>query len=270
MSDDILSVSHEDIGKCQFFRIEPFLDAANILVAADEPMRAIELLKQLPGYYRDNPPKEALDLIAKIHALLATPHFYMNNEPDKLVRVDMAEATVNQTLRGKLIDQDVKAYNDKKVTPHIVDLGPGEYWLPIGLSRLGRHFTYQAIGLCSDAKEEAKKHLIGHLVDAKPAHNPPTIFVACEIIEHLHNESDILVEFMRARAEAEIIHVSTPKYTFDTRQSQIDWEKKGDLGHLRTYTPREFEMVVCKMFPDYNWGYCDSQIMHLRGHKNKV
>lgn len=258
-------------GPCGFWDSKPFIEAANILVAADEPLRALKLLKELPGFYRDNQPPEIHALIRKIHQYLATPVFYAGNFWDTQVQdVDKATSALDGLLRGILIRQDVEKYNQQKITPHIIDLGPGEYWLPIALSHKGFHFTYQGVGLCKEAEMKARALLPGHIVDKKPAHNPPTIFVACELIEHLHNENDILVEFERNQADAEIIHVSTPKYTYDTKADQIEWENKGCLGHLRTYTPKEFQDVVQSMFTGYNWGYCDSYIMHLRGTKNKI
>lgn len=260
-----------EAGKCQFWDSQPFMDAANILVAADEPLRALKLLQELPGYYRDHIPVEIHDLSKKILKMLATPVFYAGNFWDTHVGdVEKAVASLDGLLRGILIKTDVEEYNKQGITPHIIDLGPGEYWLPIALSKKGYHFTYQGLGLCDIAAQKAKDILPGHLVDKNPENAKATIFVACELIEHLHYENDILVEFERSEANADIIHLSTPKYTYDIGARQIQWEGKGCLGHLRTYTPREFQDVVCQMFTGYTWGYCDDYIMHLRGTKNKV
>lgn len=255
------------IGSVEFFDIKPFIDAANILVAADEPMRALQLLDNLPAYYRDHYPIAAQELKRKIYSLLATPAFYATNPYDQLVRVDNAHEVVKNTLRGNLIQKDLEAFNEKNQSPHIIDLGPGEYWLPIGLKKLGFKFTYQDIGLCNNAKLLARPHLEEEMRDKRDAQSP-VIFVACEIIEHLHHEADIRVDLERTGHTPDIIHISTPRYTFDGRASQLDWQKKGDLGHLRTYTPREFHSVVTKMFPEYTFNLYDSQIMHLRGVRN--
>ena len=255
---------HPLTGSCEFFSLKPFLDAANILVAADEPMRALSLLDNLPGFYRDHIPAEVVELKNRIYSLLATPAFYATNPYDQLVRHETADQVVVSTLRGQLILKDVKDCNEKNQTPHIIDLGPGEYWLPIGLKKLSCKFTYKAIGLCNNAHLLAREH-IAQEMDANPDPQSPRIFVACEIIEHLHHEQDLRVDLERNGGNAQILHFSTPKYTFDGRASQLDWTKKGDLGHLRTYTPREFQLVVTRMFPEYNFSYVDSQVMHMRG-----
>lgn len=255
----------KEVGWCEFFDIEPFIKAANILVAADEPLRALQLLDNLPGYYRDNIPEEVEKIRSEIYALLATPTFYTTNKYDAFVRADEAEETVDKLLRGQLIQADVKKYNDEGKTPHIVDLGPGEYWLPIGLKKKGLSFTYKDIGLCIEAKEKAAAH-IGNLW-TEPAVDAPVIFVACELIEHLHHETDIRVEMEKLKLKPDVIHISTPLYTFDGRKHRLEWQKQGDLGHLRTYTPKEFSETIVKMFPTHTWMLTVSQIMHMRGFK---
>jgi hypothetical protein len=254
------------IGRLEFWNPRPFIEAASILVAADEPLRAIQLLDNLPGYYRDQVPQEVSAMKKQIYALLATPTFYVTNKNDQLVREENAVASVDLLLRGRLIEQDVKAYNDAGQVPHIVDLGPGEYWLPIGLKKKNYRFTYQDIGLCAGAREKAQKLLFDVMTDAALP-RAPQIFVACELIEHLHHERDIRVEYERAKCEADILHLSTPKYTWDCRRERLDWQRYGDLGHLRTYTPNEFYQVVSTMFHEFNWTFYDSNVMHLKGSK---
>lgn len=253
-----------NIGKLDCWDEKPFLEAANILVAGDEPLRAMHLLRDcVPGYYRDHMPESFRELISDIEVLLCTPTFYMTNKYDAMVRADDADFVVLNTYRGKLIEQDIKELNAAGKTPHLVDLGPGEYWLPIGLSKLGYDFSYKPIGLCAEALTKAMPFIEKHLRDPRP--DQPGVFVACELIEHLHNEADIRVEFMKEKRPFKHIHISTPKYSFDGQKDKLSWRSLGDLGHLRTYTPSEFQRVVLGMFPEYDWAFGDDQIMHLKG-----
>lgn len=268
LSDDEYQEFMKTVGMCEFMDLPAFLKSAEVLVAADEPMRALSLLDNLPAYYRDNQPKEVVALKNDIYSLLATPAFYAQNPYDELVRTENAVATINSTLRGQIIVKDVKEYNERGITPHLIDLGPGEYWLPIGLKQLGFQFTYRDIGLSGRARQLAMEH-IGERVCMETPTDRPVIFVACELIEHLHHEADIAVDFHRVKANADIIHLSTPKYTYGTQSTQYDWRKKGDLGHLRTYTPREFSDAACRMFPKYQFALYDSHILHLRGTRSK-
>lgn len=259
----------EECGKLAFFDLNPYLHVADILTAGDEPMLALKVLDMVPGFYRDHYPKEMHDKKREIIAKLATPGFYVTNPYDSMVRADNAHLVVEGTLRGQLILKDVQDYNAKGLEPHIVDLGPGEYWLSIGLKKKGCKFTYQPIGLCTDAHEKAKDHILLELSQT-PSKDAPRIFVACEIIEHLHHEADIRTDCERVGCVPDIIHISTPKYSFDGRAEKFKWQNQGDLGHLRTYTPMEFQNVVLRMWPEYRWGFIDSQPMHMRGSKPTV
>lgn len=261
------NIKNNRVGYCEFFDEKPFLHAANILVAADEPMRALQILENLPGYYRDNPPEAVLKTKMQIKKQLATPAFYMTNKYDALVRAEDAESVVDTTLRGQKILADIKDFNAKNLTPHIVDLGPGEYWLPIGLWKKRALFSYQDVGLCVEAKQKAMPHIKSFAVSECPT-DRPVVFIACELIEHLHNEEDILTDCLRVcNKMPDIIHISTPLYTYDGQQMHLEWTQKGDLGHLRTYTPKEFYETVTKMFAGYKFELTIGPIMHMRGEK---
>lgn len=262
-------------GSCDFYKPQYQIDLANMLVAADEPMRALRVLSDMmPAYYRDQPPPELIRLMSQIHWRLATPAFYMKNIYDMDINVDNAVLFLDTLLRGQMIQKDVKDLNDQGKTPHIIDLGPGEYFLPIGLSKKGYNFTYQDIGLCGVAQERAKPHIEQHFkTNDEPVTDRPVIFVGCEILEHLHHEADIAVDCLRANGgyTPDIIHISTPYGTYDGREDRINWMRYGDIGHLRTYTTDEFGKVVSEMFPRvYDWVVQKSQPMHIRGITKKM
>lgn len=252
-------------GSCEFFDVEPFLRAADILVAADEPLRALAVLRAVPAFYRDNPHPEIQKKINRIGARLATPSFYAGNVHDKRVMTgETAAMAMDGLLRGQLILKDVNEINARNQTAHIFDLGPGEYWLPIALEQKKARFTYEDVGLSPEAKVQAMAK-VGHRFIPKPQEST-TIFVACEIIEHLHHEEDIRAEYERHRVNADIVHISTPKYTWDGRAERLNWDREGgDLGHLRTYTPKEFILKVQAMFPEFEFQFYDHKVMHLRG-----
>ena len=249
--------------KLEFWDSSPFIKAADVLVAADEPMRALQLLDNLPGYYRDYPPKEILDMKRDIYAKLATATFYQKEDTPGIASYEEVKPVAHSFLRYQLVQQDVAKYNQEGKTPHIIDLGPGKYYLPIALKGDGLKFTYQDLGFNGRSQMSFLDHHQDLYVD-KAAKGSPVIFVACENIEHLHHEEDIKAECYRTGTEPDIVHISTPKYTYDTRQTRLNWREHGDIGHLRTYTLPEFIKVCNKMFPTYRINAYDSSILHLR------
>lgn len=252
------------LGGCEFFDEKPWIYAANQLVAADDPIRALQLLELLPGRYRDNCPSDIIRLKQDIKAKLATPSFYASNKEDHIDESASAKETIERSLRGQKILEDVEAYNKQGVIPHIVDFGPGTYWLPLGLAAKRALFTYSDIGLCGGARQQNLKYLEPYLTTDKPK-DRPTIFVACEIIEHLHYEDEIAVECYKTGLIPNVIHISTPLYSFDGRNESLNWRDKVAQPHLRTYTPDEFFQVVRKMFTGYEWEFFPANIMHIRG-----
>ena len=255
------------MNQLDFWDEKPFIDAANILVAADEPLRALQLLENLPGYYRDNVPYSIFLLKLQIQSKLATPEFYSRQEMNPAIKYPAAtHQEMKETLRFRALKEDVQNLNDQDIAPHILDIGPGTYWLPVCLKFLNLRFTYEGIGLCQYADTEIKKYL-GDIYQASGLKKDGTcIAFAGELIEHLYNESDIAIECFRRGVYPRIIHISTPKYTWDTRKIRLNWQAFGDLGHLRTYTPNEFISVVSKMFPSYKLEINhNEEIMHIRG-----
>lgn len=248
-------------GEMENFSAQPFLDCANELVRSDEIERALWLLDNLPAYYRDFPPKEVLDLKREILKRVATPQSYAANIADLLIDPETSNGMADSP-RGRMLLEEVNALNLAGQAPHIVDYGPGEYWLPMMLKKEGLEFTYQALYLSENAFRRALPYFVEHFVKG----SGPKIFVACEIIEHLWQEQELKTEMLKACGLADIIHISTPKYTFDGHCPK-DWQNyshRETLGHLRAYTPNEFVNKINQMFPEYAWDFTDGRIMHMR------
>ena len=257
---------HAEIGKIKGIesKWQHWLEVANALVASDELDKARQLVEVfLPGYYRDNPPKEFDQFKKDLSVFFMTQASYLNNKNDiALVNEDRGQA-VNNTLRGQLILKDVQ----ENPGCLVVDFGPGEYWLPMGLKQNECHFKYKGIGITPEAFSKAKDLLGDVILSGFPEHFHRTIFVATEIIEHLADPRELLFTAEKLPNKPDIVHLSTPKYTYGG--GFWDWRTKPDEGgHLRTYTPSEFCTVVTNMFKGYSWQYYDSVIMHMRGVKN--
>lgn len=245
-----------NIGECPTFDVETFISCASQLVDADEVERALLVLDNIPAYYRDNPPPKLLAFKNAILQHMLTPHGYINdNHDNKVNTVEQAQAFIKNTLRGHLIQQEVA--NNPKC--HIVECGPGEYGIPIGVEG---DFTYWDIALDKNTQNDSQ-NLIYRRRQVYQA-GQVGIFVANEIIEHLPEPRDLAVEcFKHFKGHSpHYIHLSTPLYTYDPRPK--DWASH-KLPHLRAYTPREFIVAAQRLWPNYDWQLYMSPIMSLRG-----
>lgn len=241
---------------------------AEELIRYDEVERAVLILENIPAQFRDNTPDLIKILKKQITSSLCTPCVYLEDNRDSTVNPDHALDNMKSLLRGILMTREVNKMNEKGVHPHIVDMGPGDYFLPIGLSKQYLEFTYQPLSMNDSAKEIAKKHIASHL-DLTPNIDKPKIFVANEVIEHLPEVKDIATNCLAFCGGApEFIHLSTPLYTFDSRDK--NWKKKGGLPHLRAYTPHEFYLEAMKMFQGYAWQLYQGPCMSLRGIRDDI
>lgn len=201
---------------------------------------------------------------------VATSSFYAQASAYELSIPEGMHMRMKDSLRGHLLLNDVRSLNKQELIPHILDLGPGEYWTPMLLKESGLLFTYEPAYINFPSFDHYRSKFESNLVNykselkAKSPNDPtrPTILFACEIIEHLWNENEIRHEMERYIGCADIVHISTPNMTFDYECT--DWKSKNDLGHLRAYTPDEFNLKVFNMFPDYNVHTLISQILHSR------
>lgn len=239
------------------FNVKAFLIAAEELVRADEVERALNLLDNLPAYYRDYEPREVTKLRNEIMERIATPSFYRDCDKDfELPDYDPTRAT----LRYVMIQHEVGELNKRNLVPHIHDYAPGSFFVPVLLQQDGLKFTYSF----TDLGDTAARHVHPIIKDklAKHTEGQPKIFLAYEIIEHLWHQPELKTEMLKAIGLADVVHVSTPKYSFD--YNCLNWRSRDTLGHLRAYTPKEFFETVQKIFGEYVCGFYDSQILHTR------
>lgn len=243
------------------FRVEPFLEAADILCKLDEPERALKLLDNLPGYYRDFPPDEIKALKLDIQKALLTPHAYASVDHDS--EVGRHTELMEGTNRGAWVKQSVEQYNELRRVPHVVDMGPGEYWLPIGLFNRSYRFTYHDIALLQRTGRQARETVPGYVWQPNPKDDQPIIFVAFELIEHLADVQEIALEAARHCGRLpDKVFLSTPLYTY---AEQKDWRKC--QPHRRTYTPAEFIYAAHSLFQGYKWELQTDALMTLKGER---
>lgn len=244
------------LGIAPTFNPQDFIKVAQQLVDADEVERALWLLDNVPAYYRSNQVKEIIDFKSSILSRMVTPAGYADDQHDcGVMPFEEAQAVVKLTLRGVLLEYELNGPEEY----HVVDVGPGEYWIPKALSG---NYSYKPVGLDIKTREEAfkDKDIIARMGRQT---GQTGVFVALEVIEHLPDPGDLAVECAKHfTKEPHYIHLSTPLYTFDA-------SPKKDaklLPHLRAYTPNEFQIEAFKLWPHYNWQlYVGGPIMSLRG-----
>lgn len=252
------------IGTVQSFDEDVICKFVETLVEGDEVERALLVLDNLPALYREHPPLKIQKLRQDILSAMVTAHAYLSCDLDANVNEEQGEALLKGLLRGKLVLEEVTRYRKKGFHPEIVDVGPGEYFVPIGLSRLGFDFTYRAVAFDQRAAEAARSFTDRAAKQGDASKEKALIFLALEVIEHIASPRELAVEALRHCGRwPDRVHLSTPCYTYDGRKKE--WRKPCGLPHLRAYTPQEFLSTARDIFPGYEWQFYHGQIMSLRG-----
>jgi hypothetical protein len=239
------------VGECDTWCPDKLKAVVEALVDADEVELALKALDCVPARYRDVRNFDLERLRCDILSAMVTPHAYLSSGLDCEVSYSQAQITMAGTARGLYILDEVKRYNQKLLSPHIVDFGPGEYFIPLGLADKQCNFTYDPIAMDQKAKVVADDLLHSLHIGKIPVEGSPYIFIAFEIIEHLPGIMDIATEAL-SRGTPERVYLSTPLYTYDGTGPK-NWRKKNGLPHLRAYTPNEFLKACMSLFPTYTW-----------------
>jgi len=246
------------------FDVKPFLEAAEILVAADETERALALLDNLPALQRYNPPQKISNLKKEIMSKITIANDLLGDKREIPKTDEWAKKFLNGTMRGVVLKGIVSDYNLDIKAPYIFDVGPGDFCFALGLQAEKLTFTYSCSTLNKDAEAMVKDRLGSRYWDSSHKIQIfPSIFVAYEIIEHLHNPNEIRQIFDREfMVLPERVLLSTPRFTF--AEGTPNWRTDG-IHHLRAYTPSEFFVEAGKLFPEYVFTYIDNEVMVLSG-----
>lgn len=242
--------SQEFPGRPTFFDPDVYLDAVEMMINADEVNRAFWMLDNMPAYYRDNVPSRAATMRVQLNEVLFTPVQY-KGVYDTL-SIDGEAAIANWPSRATIVEEEIIKLNAKTIKPNIMELAPGQFWLPAGLKYKGLDFTYEHLSLDN----------FDHPFDKPWPSCAFNIFIAFELIEHLHCENEIYQNYLKFKRTADMIMLSTPLYTFAGGMDK--WQTR-QLGHLRTYTPKEFVDKAAGMFPGYEWGVYVDHVITLVG-----
>jgi len=275
------------IGQPEFFDVNHYLESVKQMASADEVVTALEMLDKLPGYYRDNEPKEVTELRNDILSKVETVADYCRHDLEHYsIAIDyekqMCDARasfhgteaqfedlgdmINDSFcfpRGPMILNLVKKLNEQGKTPHIVELGPASYWLPHALKKKGCKFKYKPISINRVAEQSHSVHLNGYY-ETDLSKSDVKIFVCFEVLEHLWNEKDLLFEAKKQKVDFDIVAISAPLNTFGGGEAD-----RKTFEHIRTYNAKEFRKLCSDMFPERNWVHALNQSQVMIGSKSE-
>lgn len=246
-----------NLGKPQHFNIDKYLDAVEEMIQSDEIIFALEMIDNLPGWYRENPPSRALEIKRIVNRQVMSVFDYAQDSDESTIAGAEKIDCLHCYPRGPIINQLVEQLNQQDQIPHVVEFGPADFWLYSGLKGKNRSFTYQYVSLNQSAQIKSEE----------PNPIGPRIFVCCEVIEHLWRPEDVKHSYDKIFFEkgADFVVLSTPLNTLFG--GMADWKNRS-LGHIRTYTKDEFLSFAKANWPEFHWTLYLTPMMVLLGKRD--
>ncbi len=252
-----------ELGKPIYFSLENFIETIIGFIRADEIQTALWLLDNPPGWYRDNYPPELTKIRNTIYQNCYDQVEYATDNEEADCTREFGEA---QWDNGYMFPraQIIKQLVDSLPVPWIFDLGCSHGNLPLGLHKSGSQFTYRGAGMNWRIQAKVMDWLGTLIWKDKPFEKQPTILYCTEVIEHMMNPHDAIHSAYKIGVNFDHILLSVPKYTLGGGLPNWDTRR---LGHVRTWTPREFLAFADKGWPGYQWMLYDAHSMVLHGRK---
>lgn len=253
-----------DYGKpiISVFDPEKYCDAIEMQIMSDEIITALWMIDNMPGWYRENPYPRALEIRSNLYKQLMTTQDYVMDisELDSSNAKQLTDDAFTFP-RWDVARNWVRMANEQGFIPHIHELGPANYWLPLGLLREGFKFTYNASSIHVGSIHYQKE--LRDVWNSKPDTKTPVAFICFEMLEHMWNPDEIYHYFEKLDLKPHTIMLSTPCNTI--YGGMDNWSTR-TLGHLRTWTPSEFQDFASK-FRGYNFTLLKHHSMVLEGRR---
>ena len=263
-----------NMGRSLYFNLDKHIEAVEQLIRSDEVMMAIKMIDMVPAWHRDDPETQK-----KIHSIkqilykqLYDTMEYASDPDEAGMTRDKGESQFFSSYaypRAEILLSEVNRYNKLGKTPWIFELSTSHGLLPLGLAKANCKFTFCAKNLNQPALVKVKDWLADYWADGPtyfvtPGDDQPTIFVNTECLEHMYREEDLEQSYYKLGIDFDTIILSTPYGTLGGGLS--DWQTRR-LGHIRTYTKKDFIQLADRFFPHRMWELAHSHSMVLTGRR---
>lgn len=256
----------KNLGRPIYFNVEKYAEAVEMMIRADELQIALDMIKNVPGWYRDNPPERLTQIKEKIYQNTYDQIRYATDDEEANCTKEFGQAQWTNgymSPRAEIISDIMTNLNKNNIIPWIYDLGCSHGNLPLGLKQAGFDFKYKGSGMNYRIVQKVKSWMEDVWME-EPEPERLKILYCTEVLEHMFNSQDLVHSAHKMGVNYNYIILSTPMYTLGG--GLPDWDTR-QMGHVRTWTPREFSEFAFDNFPGYQWELCESHSMVLIGRR---
>ena len=259
-----------NLGRPIHWPLKDHLQAVNNLMNADCAKFALEIIDKVPAWYRDNPPKELLELRNKIYQQCYDQIQYATDDEEGNCTREFGESQwgTNYTHpRAEIITEEIVKANQRGQRPWIFDLGSSHGNLPLGLMRNGHGFTYRGAGMNWKIGKKLKEWVGDDIWRDFPRAGQERWLTLFEVIEHARYPDELIHSAHKIGIEFDQIFMSTP---YGCLCGGLPEWKNRPIGHVTDWTTNEFLQFADKGFPGFSWTLYKSHSMVLHGRKIKA
>lgn len=242
-----------NLGRPPYFSLSHYAEAIRQMIVADEIESARWMLDNPPSWYRANYPKELQEIRNTLNRQCYDIFDYSDDPDERGYTLDGVRAQLDSGYcfpRFNIVDDFVVELNQKMFSPWICELSPSHGPLPIGLMDKQRMFNFYGKNMNHLATSRFKEWLKPNIWQEKPLPGQPRVLVIFEVFEHASRPEDVVQAAFKISPEWDYIFLSVPNMCLGG--GLPNWSNRR-LGHIRTYTPKEFAMFADKSFPGFSW-----------------
>lgn len=256
-----------NIGRPIHFDLNIYIQAIIGMIRADEIQEAFRMLENPPAWYRKNYPPELAAIKHALYSGLYSQIEYATDheELDMAGRVDEAIAQWNGPYcvpRASVINEAIDEANAAGTVPFLVDLGCSHGNLPLGLKARGSKFNYLGLAMNDRVVERLKENIGSPIWAYLPLPEQEVWLVCTETLEHAMDRQSLVIDAYKPAFHYSKMFWSVP---FGCLYGGLEnWDSRR-LGHVRTYTEKEFIEFVSSNFPGFTWTMFFHHSMVLKG-----
>ncbi len=254
-----------NMGRPAHFSLTAYITAITDMIKADEIELARHMLANPPAWYRKNYPRE----LQEIRNVLDKNSYDIFDYSDDVDERGYSLAAVREQIasgylfpRLNVLDDFVVSQNEKMIWPWICELSPSHGPLPIALMDKHRSFNFYGKNMNHLATARFKEWLELGIWQEQPNAGQPKVLVIYEVFEHASRPEDVVQSAYKIQSDWDHVFLSVPNMCLGG--GLPNWSTRR-LGHIRTYTPREFTQLADMSFPNMSWEIVESHSIVLIG-----
>lgn len=263
---ELYEPSEETLGKPFYFNLDNHIIAVEQLIASDEIEMALKLMDMVPAWYRANYPLELERMKRILYENMYDQYEYASDDEEAGYTREKAEAQAGSAYtfpRFEILSKVVRDYNEQGKVPWYFEASPSHGLLPLGLARDGLKFKFFGKNLNHKALVKLIEWLGPEIWHPQgPGPDQPTIFGCFESLEHASREEDLFESYVKLGVDFDDVLLSVPNGTLGG--GLPNWKERR-IGHLRTYTQKEFVQMADRFFPKRSWNVWPSVSIVVHG-----